>query len=276
MDPFRFGKQAVLPPLQSSLTLAAHVEPFFDPVFLPYTLCAIATLLATVWWAWPPKLRRLPGFPEVPGRLPIIGHGHLLTPERFTEQCETWLDEFGGEDGVCECAIGDTRYVIVGGHAAVMELMRQRPFKVRRNDNMRTAKGIVTLFHAEGDEWRVHRRIFSPSFSQAHMEAYLPVVKEVAERLVNLWRSGPGFDLRDGKAVAQPINQALTELTADTTSLVAFDFDLDSLRTKVSEPHSRRCQYGVVARARAAAHTHADGGLLLRVMVPSRWRCDHT
>jgi cytochrome P450 len=198
----------------------------------------------------------------VPGRLPIIGHGHLITPQRFTEQFEAWLDEFGGEDGVCECAIGDTRYVIVGGHAAVLELMRQRPFKVRRNDNVRTSDGLVTLFHAEGDEWRVHRRVFSPSFGQAHMEAYLPAVKEVAERLIDLWRSGPGFDLRDGKAFAQPINQALTELTADTTSLVAFDFDLDSLRTKVSKPHSRPCLDRVVARARAAFHTHPDERLV--------------
>jgi hypothetical protein len=57
MGPFRFGKQAVLPPPQPSPTLAALVEPFFDPVFLPYTLCAIAALLAAVWWAWRPKLR---------------------------------------------------------------------------------------------------------------------------------------------------------------------------------------------------------------------------
>jgi cytochrome P450 len=115
-----------------------------------------------------------------------------------------------------------------------MELMRQRPFKLQRNDAMRTIDGTITLFHAEGDEWRVHRRVFSPAFGQAHMEAYLPAVKTIADRLVSLWRSGPVFDSGE----AQPINQSLTELTADTTSLIAFNFDLDSLRTKVRR-HAR-------------------------------------
>jgi hypothetical protein len=108
IGPFRFGRPSTPPPPPPP-PLTALVEPLFDPAYLPYVFCAVFAFLFALRLTWP-KRRRLPGFPEVAGRLPIVGHGHLLgKPERLTEQFEAWLDEYGGDEGVCECKIGGAR-----------------------------------------------------------------------------------------------------------------------------------------------------------------------
>src|SRR6056297_3663128 len=77
-----------------------------------YALGLVAALLA--WLLLRPKKRRGEPFNKVPGGLPFIGVGHKLgRMEDLVSQFEAWLDQHGGEDGVCECDIAGMRYVII-------------------------------------------------------------------------------------------------------------------------------------------------------------------
>lgn len=173
----------------------------------------------------------MPGFPRVPGRIPLLGNLHQLGgPANLGKKCEEWVAAFGGEDGICECSLGGRRYVLVGGLDAVLEMMRQRPYKVRRSAMVLTFDGACGLFHAEGSDWQVQRRVVAPAFGHAHMEAYLPAMKTVATRLVDTWRAGPGVVDGNGAATGQPILKAMSSYASDVTALVSFDADLDSVR----------------------------------------------
>jgi hypothetical protein len=121
---FPFSRPPPPPPAAKPPTLR---EQLLAPEYLPY-LAAVAALLLALRLFWP--RRRPASFSKVPGALPLLGNAlQLGQPEALVERFEEWLDEHG-QDGVCECTLAGMRYIIVGGHDAVMELMRQRPDRV--------------------------------------------------------------------------------------------------------------------------------------------------
>jgi cytochrome P450 len=215
-------RHCFLLPVQS----IAAVEVF---VVAMYLLCLAAFVCGALWLLWPKTKRKVPDFPQVPGRLPVLGNFHQLGgPENLAAKFEEWVAEFGGEDGVCECRIAGCRYIIVGGHDAVLEVMRQRPYKLRRSAAVRNLDGLCGLFLAEGSDWRVQRRVFAPALSHAHMESYLPVMKKVAGKLVSTWRTGPGVVGSNCSAKGQPILDAMASYASDVTAIAGFGADQDS------------------------------------------------
>jgi len=121
---FPFGRLPPPPPPVAPPTLLALGEQLLAPEYRPY-LAAVAALLLALRLFWP--RRRPDSFSKVPGALPLLGNMlQLGQPEALVERFQEWLDEHG-QDGVCECTLAGMRYIIVGGHDAVMELMRQRP-----------------------------------------------------------------------------------------------------------------------------------------------------
>jgi cytochrome P450 len=141
------------------------------------------------------------------------------------------------------------RYIIVGGHEAMLELMRHRPDKARRAQSFGplVQDGIDGVLTAEGKFWRAQRRVISPAFSPGKMDGYLPAMKTVARRLVRKWQGGPGMERGNGAATVQPVTDDMSCLTADLISLTAFTYDLNSLSSPVSGrtgPHPPRLQVG--------------------------------
>lgn len=219
-------------------TLQSRLEHFGRPLTeserFPHVVGLVALLLA--WLLLRPRRRRGALFNKVPGGLPFIGLGHKLgRMENLVRQFETWLDAHGGDDGICECDIAGMRYIIVGGHQAMLELMRHRPDRARRAKSFgpMVRDGIDGLITAEGKNWRAQRRVVSPAFSHGKMEGYLPAMKTVGKRLVRKWQAGPGVQRGEGTVAGQPIIEDLACIAADVISLTAFTYDFNSLGSPV-------------------------------------------
>eukprot|EP00967_Tisochrysis_lutea_P069570 scaffold91482_cov33-Tisochrysis_lutea.AAC.4 len=237
---FRPPQPAAPPPPPPSL---------FDALVLPgHTLHAALgalALLIGLFLHCRRRHHRPERFNRVAGALPLLGNAHQLgRMQNFSKRLESWLDEYGGDEGVCECDIMGVRYVLVGGVTPILELMRQRPDRLRRAKAFGplVRDGIDSVLTAEGKLWRAQRRVFSPAFSHNHMQGYLPAIKCVAKRLVAKWENGPGCCEWGGKHPGQPINRDFSCVAADVISLIAFTFDFDSLRSKVLfSPFSSSC-----------------------------------
>ncbi|CAB9500073.1 Cytochrome P450 [Seminavis robusta] len=162
----------------------------------------------------------------VPGRVPFIGHMHLLGLDlgKILPKLYEWADKYGQEDGGYEFHVHLGRVPVVCSEDRFLELSKYRPFKVRRDphfsESFRSigAEGLVT---AEGHCWGNQRRIIAPTMNKKNVEDYLRNMKMIATRLIDNW------DRRteDGSSVI--INDGVFAMMADILSIAGYGMDLD-------------------------------------------------
>jgi cytochrome P450 len=173
-------------------------------------------------------------FRMIPGRLPFIGHLHLLGTDLTTllPKLYEWADTYGKEDGAYEFAVHLGRVVVIHGEDRMLELQKCRPFKVRRDPTLSEgmnsigAKGLVT---AEGQCWSNQRRIISPSMNKKNVEDYLSNMKMIAGRLVDFW----AVKSQDGSSVVA--NDGIFAMMADILSIAGYGMDLDFINKSDSD-----------------------------------------
>lgn len=168
-------------------------------------------------------------FTMVPGRLPFIGHLHLLNIDfsdlqKVFSKLHEWADTYGKEDGAYEFAIHLGRVVVVHGEDRLLELFKNRPFKVRRDPTLSRATnaiGVDGLITAEGHHWSNQRRIIAPALNKKNVGDYLSKMKMVAGRLINSWENKSS----DGSSVV--INNDIFMMMANILSIAGYGLDLD-------------------------------------------------
>lgn len=164
-------------------------------------------------------LRSMPG----PSGHPVLGHMRQFAPAEVVPRMHAWADRYGP---IFRCRILHRPVVVVAEPSLVQQLLRLRPHKVRRMRTFEAVLGELRLngvFSAEGEDWRRQRRLVMSAFGRSKIADMQAMVVRVTDRLLTRWERGLGrpFD-------AYP---DLTRFTADVTTLAAFGYDLDSLRT---------------------------------------------
>jgi len=80
------------------------------------------------------------------------------------------------------------------------------------------------VFSAEGQSWRVQRRLSMEALSHRHLKTFYPTLRTIAERLRQRWTSAAERgDVLD-------LNDELKRFTVDVTTQLAFGYDIDTLR----------------------------------------------
>jgi len=167
----------------------------------------------------------------IPGRLPILGHAHLIpSAPLFLETLENWADKYGTDAGCYEIDLLGQRTVVVCGEDRALEILKHRPISVQRGTKFAAAadsvggKGVLS---AEGEQWKQEHRLVTAALNKKNVQDYLSEFKVVARRLVQKWSRDSAIS---GGSV--PIDEDLGCLAADSIAKVALGQDFDSLESK--------------------------------------------
>jgi cytochrome P450 len=88
-------------------------------------------------------------------------------------------------------------------------------------------RGLIT---AEGDTWRRHRRIMSPSFDHRSIASYTPIMTAAAGELLAAWNGrGTGTGTGTGAGAGVDVARAMMEVTLDIISRTMFSSDSERI-----------------------------------------------
>lgn len=170
-------------------------------------------------------LRRIDDLPG-PRGAPLIGNLLQIEAPRMHQQLEQWCREFGP---FFKLQLGRRRLLIVGDHAAVAAILRDRPEGFKRTNRLAAVAREMGLrpglFGAEGEDWRRQRRMVMASFDPAHVRSYFPSLQTVAERLGRRWLAAT----RRGDAI--DLQADLMRYTVDTIAGLAFGAEVNTLES---------------------------------------------
>ena len=84
------------------------------------------------------------------------------------------------------------------------------------------------LLTSDGDKWRAHRRVMSPSFDHRSIASYAPVITDAAEARLKAWDA-------KGEGAEIDIAREMITLTLEVISRTMFSADSDALQSRLNE-----------------------------------------
>jgi cytochrome P450 len=84
------------------------------------------------------------------------------------------------------------------------------------------------LLTSEGDKWRAHRRVMSPSFDRRSIASYVPLITDAAQARLEAWDA-------KGENAEIDIAHEMVTLTLEVISRTMFSADSDALRSRLDE-----------------------------------------
>ena len=84
------------------------------------------------------------------------------------------------------------------------------------------------LLTSDGDKWRAHRRVMSPSFDYRSIASYAPVITDAAEARLEAWDA-------KGENAEVDIAREMVTLTLEVISRTMFSADSDALQSRLDE-----------------------------------------
>ncbi|MBO9650494.1 MAG: cytochrome P450 [Variovorax sp.] len=174
----------------------------------------------------PPKAaRRIEDLPG-PRGVPVLGNLLQIEPQRMHRQLEDWCAAYGPYFKV---KFGKRPMLVVGEHQAVAAALRDRPEGFSRTSRLEAIgkeMGLKPgLFGANGDDWRRQRRMVMAGFDPAHVKAYFPSLRKVADRLGGRWAAAA----REGRDI--DLQADLMRYTVDTIAGLAFGAEVNTLES---------------------------------------------
>lgn len=170
----------------------------------------------------PSGLRRLADAPG-PRGLPLFGNAFRVAPQEAIQVTEEWSREYGA---ICTAKFPLGYLVLVSDPALNEAILRARPEAFRRWSPIElvfeelSAKG---LFSAEGDAWKVQRRLVMQALSQKHLRSFFPTLRRATERLLRMWQVAA-----EDASELEP-NEEFKRFTSDVTVSLAFSTDMNSI-----------------------------------------------
>ncbi len=165
----------------------------------------------------------LPG----PPKKPFFGNFLQLRTARkefrFHHVLEKWAGEYGD---VYQIGIFGKDYFIISDYEVAREILSRRPGDIRRRIVMEDAAdemGLNGLFTSDGKRWKTQRHLTIKALSSNYLEAFLPTLLRVTNRLVDKW---------DDMASTDKLIDVVDETkaySADLMSNMVFGFDMNTL-----------------------------------------------
>ena len=127
----------------------------------------------------PITIKDLPG----PKGLPLIGNLHQVKISGLHTYLEKQTHIHGD---VFKIKLGRANLTVIAKPELIHRILKLRPAHFRRlskMDRILKAEGIHGVFNAEGDDWKVHRRIVTRGMDVKHQQKFFPVMTDIAQRL---------------------------------------------------------------------------------------------
>ena len=171
----------------------------------------------------PQATRRFKDLPGPPS-LPLVGSAHLIDSSAVHLKLEEWSRTYGTPFAY---RMGQLGVVVFADVEDFMPSLRDRPETFRRTSVLAPIfreLGIDGVFSAEGDSWRVQRRLSMEALSHRHLRTFYPSLATVAERLRQRWIQAAE------RGLVLDLNDELKRFTVDVTTHLVFGYDIDTLR----------------------------------------------
>ena len=168
------------------------------------------------------QIADLPG----PSGLPVLGNLLQVDRKQIHRNVEQWAREHGP---LFRFALGRRRILGVADHELLNALLRDRPDGFRRTRHMELIGREMGLtpgvFGANGEAWRMQRRMVMAGFDPSHVRAYFPSLLKVTRRLHGRWQVAA----RSGAAIE--LQPDLMRFTVDAIAGLAFGADINTLES---------------------------------------------
>lgn len=171
--------------------------------------------------AAPATLKDLPG----PLGLPLVGNRFQFRLNHIHLKLEEWAKRYGP---IYRIRIGPNHIVVISDHAAIRQILLERPEKFRRASILEEVAAELRLkgvFAAEGEDWRRQRRIVTTALNRAGLKEFFPKLAFTLGRLQRRWERAAD----NGERV--DLCNDLMRFTVDVTMQLAFGVDANTLET---------------------------------------------
>jgi len=158
-----------------------------------------------------------------PSGLPMVGNLHQINLDQFHLQLEKWCDELGP---IFKIRMGPREVVCIADTDAINELFRLRPSvyrRVRAIESVTAEMKIKGVFSAEGDEWKLQRKVVAQALNSAHIHRFFPKLYATTERLLKRWENSAA------NAESVELCREVMRYTVDVTTQLAFGIDVDTI-----------------------------------------------
>lgn len=160
-----------------------------------------------------------------PRGLPLVGNLHQIKLDHFHQQLEQWCDELGP---IYKIRMGNRDVVCISDTKSINDLFRLRPSvyrRVRAIESVTDEMKIKGVFSAEGDEWKLQRKVVALALNSAHINRFFPKLRDTTGRLQRRWEK-----LAEEKTAVELCRDVM-RYTVDVTTLLAFGIDVDTIST---------------------------------------------
>ena len=172
--------------------------------------------------------RALRRYEELPGPrgVPFFGNAFQFEKTRVHEKFAEWIGTYGP---FVRVRVGPRHLLLVGDHAVIGSVLRDRPERFRRPTN----HGMIAremgfeegLFFANDEVWKRQRRMVMAALDPGHVKAFFPSLKTVVRRLEGRWRHAAG----SGAVI--DLQADLMRYTVDAIAGLAFGADVNTLES---------------------------------------------
>lgn len=164
-------------------------------------------------------------YKELPGPkgLPLIGNLHEITFTDLHNHFEKWAKEYGD---VYKVKLGPSNITVITKPEIIQEILKARPkefIRMQKMDKILRAEGVHGVFNAEGEEWKIHRRIIAKGLDVKHQQQFFPSMVTTIERLFKkmnaISKTNENYSIQDD----------LLRFTVDVTTTLAFGIEMNTL-----------------------------------------------
>lgn len=170
----------------------------------------------------PIQFKDLPG----PKGIPFFGSLFEMDYPNIHNQFEELTEEHGD---VFKLKMGFLNLAIVGNPKIIQYILRERPdgfIRMKKLDKVLRAEGVHGAFNAEGEDWKMHRRLVAKGLNIKHQEAFFDKMLISVDRLFAKWKkaadSGEAFDIQED----------FMRFTTDITTTFAFGIEMNTIEEK--------------------------------------------
>lgn len=126
--------------------------------------------------------------------------------------------------------------VVLTEPKVIQKILKQRPDTYRRASQMESVfkdMGVHGIFSAEREQWQRYRKLMNPAFRSGQIKQFYQTLNSITQRLCDsVAEAGSCFNFQ----------QLIQRYTVDTTSVLSFGYDINTLQNPDSELQQHLCK----------------------------------
>ena len=159
----------------------------------------------------------------------LLGNLPDIPFDQFHEYLKEQSKQYGD---VFKLSLANKTMVVLSNPETVRTILKQRPNTFRRISAMQDVfgeLGINGVFSAEGDEWKIQRKMMNQAFKASQIHHYYPIISNTTNRLTS------SLNALSEQHKAFDFQALMMRYTIDITTQLAFGYDVNSLENQDSE-----------------------------------------